>query len=208
MRTICLVLCAAAACVYASMLEETILENYGDLIFRPDSTTLCIVTDAGDTVIFRNSEDVESALDYADYRAVDYNRDLNYWVVEMGGYEWIEWRVVDGETGAVDTTISIPVPSPDGSWLLCFKEDITAGFLLNGIQIWGRGPDGLVLEFEDVDVPWGPVEARWQDDSTVVFQKMTYDYDTWEMQTRPGSLTLSADGVWSPDDPLDWDWPE
>ena len=192
----------------AVMLEHTILDHYGDMISRPDSTTLLIFTTQGDTVVFKDSDDIQYALDFARYRAVDYNRELNYWVVEMGGYEWMEWRVVNGATGVVDTTISVPVPSPDGSRLLCYKEDITACFLYNGIQVWRIDPEGLILEFEDVDVPWGPVEARWQDDSTIVFGKMTYDYDTWEMQTEPGSLTLSPDGQWLPDDPADWEWPE
>ncbi len=158
-------------------------------------------------MFFRNSSnDVTSALDYADYHAVDYNPDLHYWVVEMGGYEYMEWRVIDGETGAVDTTISVPVPSPDGTRLLCYKEDIVAGFLPNGIQIWRRTPEGLELEFQDISVPWGPANAVWQDDSTIVFDKMSYDYETWDLLTREGNLTLSGDGTWMPDDPKDWDY--
>jgi len=64
--------------------------------------------------------------------------------------------------------------------------------------------DGLVLDFEDVSVPWGPVNAAWVDDSTVVFDKMYYDTENWEMLTRPGRLELSPQGEWLPDDPADW----
>jgi hypothetical protein len=205
MRNALFVLFCIAALAWASMTESTLLSNYGDLIFRPDSSTLCILTSSGDTVVFENSgNDITSALDFADYHAVDYNPDLNYWVVEMGGYEYMEWRVIDGETGAVDTTISVPVPSPDGTRLLCCKDDIVACFIPNGIQVWRKTQDGLDLEFEDVSVPWGPTCARWQDDSTIVFQKTSYDYETWDLLTRDGSLTLSGDGTWMPDDPEDW----
>jgi hypothetical protein len=186
------------------MWEEDILSRNSDCAFRPDSTILCIVSLQGDTVVFKDSGEFQSPEEFFRYRLIDYLKDQNYWVVEAGGYEWIEWHLVNGKNGAVDVTIAAPVPSPDGSRFLCVKEDIEACFIYNGIQVWRLSPGGLVLEFEDVDVPWGPVDAMWQDDSTITFQKHSYDWDTYDELMRPGSLRLSAEGEWIPDDPEDW----
>jgi hypothetical protein len=111
-------------------------------------------------------------------------------------------------TGAVDTAISAPLPSPDNTRLLCCKEDLTAGFIPNGVQIWRAGPEGLVLEFQDVSVPWGPTEAGWEDDSTVTLVKMSFDWDSGEYSCEPGRLELGRDGSWVPDDPDDWMYPD
>jgi len=189
---------------FGLMLEENILSRYEDLAFRPDSTTLCIVTAQGDTVVFRDSDVFKSPETFFVYDLIDFLPGQKFWVIEAGGYEWIEWQLLDGRTGRIETVIAPPVPSPDGSRFLCAQEDIVAGFIYNGIQVWRLDPHGLVLEFEDVDVPWGPVDAAWEDNSTITFRKHSYDWDTWDELFRPGSLRLSADGEWIPDDPGDW----
>jgi hypothetical protein len=191
---------------FAMMSEETILARYGDRIFRTDPSTLCILTLSGDTVVFRDRVDMEFAEDFALYRAMDYLEEQEYWVIEMSGYEWMEWYLIDSRHGSVDTVIAPPIPSPDGTRFACVMEDITACFIYNGLQVWRVVPDGLVLEFEDVDVPWGPQEPSWEGDSTIVFEKHTYDPATWDDLMRPGSLELSPDGTWIPDDPADWEY--
>ncbi len=193
----------------AWMSEETIFSKYGDMVFRPDSTTLCIITFRGDTLVFEDSwEDITCAEDFTRYRVIDYLEDMELWVLEADGYEWVDWRLVNGVTGAVDTAISAPLPSPDNTRLLCCKEDLTAGFIPNGVQIWRAGPEGLVLEFQDVSVPWGPTEAGWEDDSTVTLVKMSFDWDSGEYSYEPGRLELGRDGSWVPDDPDDWMYPD
>lgn len=199
----------SAAVAFAGMTEDTMLEVYGDRAFRPSEGTLCLVTGQGDTLVFSDTgAEIVYAEDFAMYMLVDYLERADYWVVEAGGYEWVDWRLVNGETGESFTAISAPLPSPDGSRLLCFKEDISAGFIPNGIQVWRVDENGLVLEFEDVSVPWGPVNAVWEDDSTVVFEKMYYDPKNWDLLTRPGWLELSPRGEWLPDDPEDWSFGE
>jgi hypothetical protein len=80
-----------------------------------------------------------------------------------------------------------------------------AGFVDNGIQVWRLDRDSLVLEFQDLEVEWGPVSAEWESDSLIVFEKLTYDWDLYEPSTRPGWLELSGDGIWMPDDEADWE---
>ncbi len=65
-------------------------------------------------------------------------------------------------------------------------------------------PDSLVLEFQDLDVPWGPVDAEWIDDGRIEFEKLTFDCVRNRYSSRPGWLELSDDGIWTPDDETDW----
>lgn len=200
-----LALTILAAASYGLMSEEALLEINGDRVFRPEPGVLCIIAGSGDTLVFADSgNDIEYAEELSTYRLVDYLPGQEFWVLEVYGYEWVDWRLVNAATGAVDTTISTPVPSPDGKRLFCHMEDISAGFIPNGIQVWRVDPDGLTLEFEDVTVPWGPINGSWDGDSTIVFEKMYYDPETWDVLTRPGRLELNSEGTWVPDDPEDW----
>lgn len=200
-----LILLLTAVPALAEMSEESILQDYSQRVFRPDPATLCAVTVPGDTVVFMNNDNIDSAEEYAVYRVIDFLVEQNLVVIETGGYEWMDWRIVNLATGAVDTTISAPLPSPDGSRLLCFKEDMAAAFIPNGIQVWRLDPAGLVLEFEDIDVPWGPNNAYWETDSVIRFEKYSYSWENWEVTASPGCLKLSQNGIWLPDDPADWD---
>lgn len=184
--------------------EGSLLETYGQ-VYRTDPETLIIETDKGETVTFRNEEDFEYGMDTAFYFLIDYLPEQNIWVVEMHGYEWMQWYLVNGSTGESTTTIGPATASPDGTRLLCFMKDIDAGFIDNGIQIWKiTEDDGLELEFEDIDVPWGPVDCVWQTDEAISFTKWSYDWETSDYLQRPGKLTYH-NGEWRRDDPADWE---
>jgi hypothetical protein len=178
---------------------------YPDRAFRPDSCTLCIITDPGDTLVFRDQRDTDYIEDFAVYELLSFLPEQDCWVISKVCYEWAITLLVDGSDGSTTEAVSHPEPSPDGTRLLCANVDIMAGFLDNGIQVWRMDRDSLVLEFQDLSVPWGPDEARWAGDSLIVFQKRTYDWELEEFSSRPGWLELSGDGTWVPDDPADWE---
>lgn len=188
--------------------EESLLDNYSEMIFRPDPLTLCIVTTEGDTIVFADTPvDLRGGDYWHVYSVVSYvqEQDYYYWVIRSDGYEWLEWYIVNRENGRKYLTISGPNPSPDGHRLLFSYWD-DAGFCKNGIEIWRIDADSLALEFSDLDVPWDPYHANWESDSVVVFEKTTWDYGIPEMTTLPGRLELSSDGTWIPDDPASWEY--
>jgi hypothetical protein len=43
--------------------------------------------------------------------------------------------------------------------------DLVAAYDPNGVQVWRRDRDSLVLELQR-ELEWGPTQARWMDDST------------------------------------------
>lgn len=187
------------------MSEETIFSLYGDMVFRPDSMTLCIVTTNGDTLVFADTP-YELRTDYFDvYSVISYLQEQNYWAVQIDGYEWMEWQLVNGANGRIERTISEPTPSPDGTRFLCSMGDQVACFMENGIQIWRIDADSLILEFSDLDVAWEPSKREWLSDSVIVFEKGYYDWRTYEPKFLPGRLELSSDGIWIPEDPASWE---
>ncbi len=160
----------------AWMSEETIFTRYGEVVFRPDSMTLCIVTTGGDTLVFADTPYFLRTDYFNVYKVISYLPEQNYWAVQIDGYEWQGWLIINGESGRIDEAISEPWPNPEGTRLFCSMGDQVACFIENGIQIWRIDPDTLALEFEDLDVRWEPNAAEWISDSVIVFEKVYYDW--------------------------------
>lgn len=186
------------------MSERELLDLYADQVFRSDTSTLCIITSSGDTVLFTDDRNPRYSEDYNAIFLVDRLPEQDLWVLERDYLEYRHWLLVNGADGSSVQAISAPVPSPDGTRLLCANEDIMAGFTDNGIQVWRVAREELVLEFEDISLLWGPTDARWEDERTIVFEKYAFEPGTYGCTTRPGKLLLN-DGVWTPDDPADWE---
>jgi len=206
MKPFLLVLCVISLQLFADdgMSESELLDLYSDRVFRSDDSTLCIVLSSGDTATFVDDRKPLYMEDYNALFLVDRLPEPNLWVLERDYLEYRHWIVVNASDGSNVQAIAAPVPSPDGTRLLCANEDIMAGFTDNGIQVWRIAPDGFVLEFEDISLRWGPKEAMWEDDQTIVFEKFEFDADSYGFITRPGRLVYS-EGVWTPDDPGDWE---
>jgi hypothetical protein len=196
-------LCEMTLTAAAGMSEVTLLDLYGDMAFRPDSSTLCIITAQGDTLVFSDDTDPEYLEGLVEYTLLSYLQEQNYWVVESMCYEWVEYLLINCNNGFIAYALSSPDPSPDGTRFYCSIDYL--GLMENGIQIWRVDPDSLALEFEDLALPWAPINAVWEGDSAIVFEKLSYDSDAGDYITRPGRLELVSDGTWRPDDPADWE---
>jgi len=190
----------------AGLSEEGIFRRHGEMVFRPDSTTLCIVTTSGDTLVFADTPFPEMRDNFDLYSVTSYFREQNYWVLEIQGYELFEWLLLNGDNGREDIAISEPKLSPDGIRLLCRSADLEVGLAYkNGIQIWRIDEDSLALEFEDLDVPWEPYRVEWVSDSVIILDKAYWDWSNYEVEFHPGRLELSSTGNWIPDDPDSWE---
>ena len=196
--------CTMAVVAAAEVPESSLLATYRDRAFRPDPGTLCIVTGQGDTLVFADQPDPKYMEDYEVFDLTAFLPEQNCWVVTKTYCEWAVTLLVNGSSGRTAQAVSPPEPGPGGSRLLCTSEDIVLGELRNGLQVWRVDPDSLSLEFEFRNEPWGPVDAGWVGDSLIVFDMLYPDGQEGEYTTSPGSLRLSADGVWTPHDEADW----
>ncbi len=178
--------------------EDVLIMNSGGKAFRPDSVTLSIVSETGDTLTFRNPVFIDDYAHTCYNRLVGYFPEVAYWVVELTGYEWSEWQLINGVTGIAQSAISAPVLSPDGKRFLCSYRDVIAAFNYNGIQIWRIEQDSLIPEFEILDEMclWGPADVRWESDTSITFNMLNVNWDYFKAASRPGRLELSGEGTW------------
>ncbi|MDM7992202.1 MAG: hypothetical protein QUS11_02705 [Candidatus Fermentibacter sp.] len=200
MKLAAVLVCTMAIAAVAETSELSILSTYGDRAFRPGPGTLCIVTELGDTLVFTDQSDPEYMEDYAVYELSDFLPEQNCWVITESFCGWDVIHLVNGLNGGITDAVSLPEPSPDGTRLLCTHKDIVVGMLWNVMQIWRVYPDSLVLEFQYRNEPWGPLGAGWAGDGLIVFDSLIFHKSLDEFSHHPGSLRLSADGIWTPDD--------
>jgi hypothetical protein len=176
--------------------EEQLIADSDARVFKPDSSTLCILTTEGDTVTFSDTSEIDEISYFKMFTLVGRLPEQDYWVVQMSGHEWGEYLLVSGKNGSYSRAISVPVPSPDGCRLLCAYRDIIACFVDNGIQIWRIDPDSLALEYSALDEEWGPSEAEWVDDSSIIFDMITVDWETWDIHVNSGKIVMTENGCW------------
>jgi len=199
-----LLVCSIAVPASASMLETNMLQYYSDQVFRPDSMTLCIVTSMGDTIFIRNTTIEEYPDSFSEYRLISYLPEQNYWALERLSYEWMDWLVVNGENGRMNTVISEPWLSPDGTRFYCAQGNLYIEYMENGIQIWRFDEDSIAQEFEDLDVSWEPNRTEWMSDSILYFEKIYYENGFSDHWTEPGWVIQLGDGTWITDNPESW----
>ena len=193
-----------ALAAWVSIPEEELLQQSFPGAFRTDSVTLSIVTALGDTLVFTDTVFIDGMCYSCSNKLEAFFPEHGYWVVEQNGYEWTDWLLINGSSGRIQRAFSEPVLSPDSRKLLCAYRDLIPGFTQNGIQIWRIEQDSLVLEFSGSDVYWGPSEVEWETDSTVTFQMLDVDWDTWDVEVSTGRLELSIEGCWTPENPANW----
>ncbi len=177
--------------------EELILQSNGR-VFRTDSTSLFIVSEDGDTLSYLNLIFLDDYAFSCENKLVRYFPTVDYWVVELNGYEWSRWQLINGRSGIEQSAISPPLISPDGTRFLCSFRDLFLGWHHNGIQIWRIEQDSLALEFESVDsmCVWGPSDVHWQSETSIAFKMLFVDWEYWESSSLDGSLELTVDGEW------------
>lgn len=196
-----LFLCTITVLTYSINLENPKFTQCGSIAFRTDSLTMHIVTTQGDTLIFQDRIDPYNAEEYVCHILLSYLPVQNYWVMQNTYYESGGWQLINGENGRVYYLISEPITNPGGSRLVCAHADLVRDH--NGIEVWRIDSDSLALEFQELSMLWGPINTEWKNDSTIIFEKSSYD-ENMETIARPGRLELSNDGTWVPDDTDDW----
>lgn len=161
-------------------------------VSQRDSTTLIIRTAAGPLVYRDHLEPDES---YISYILSTWFSELDLVVLNASYWEGSSYFTVDLNTGDEYRMISVPLPNPSGSLLLCYNVDLVAQYSANGFRIWEATEKGLHVEYELLDtMDWGPADAFWMNDSTVSFTEHEYT-DEYDLLERP-MLLLQRNNEW------------
>lgn len=175
-----------------SVTENQLLEESGGAAFRPDSLTLCLVTDPGDTLVFPDTAGMaESGFGSLNLLA-DWLPDQRLWVIWRMEWDFSSWLLVSAVDGATWRSVGRPVASPGGTRLLCAYRDLETGHMDTGIEIWRVGEEGLVQEYLALEDDRAPTEASWLSDSLIAYEMISGS----GTRAAGGELRLNSRGVW------------
>ena len=175
--------------------EDTLLSEYSEVVSRPDPDSLFFVLDSGDTLALSNSNAVHTLCGY--------QPDVNYFTVNVFGFEYSLFMLVNCNNGSKFFAVSPPIQSPDGQRLLCaWSSPAGYSFYQNGIQIFRLEEDSLVLEFSGTDCNWYPETVRWLSNTAVAYSRLPlFSSDS----TLEGStISLDVAGNWILKHPEHW----
>ncbi|MBN1433892.1 hypothetical protein JW921_03975 [Candidatus Fermentibacterales bacterium] len=178
--------------------EEQLLEHPGCGASRPGPDTLCLVTAAGDTLLFWDRDPIDPPGFECLHWLVDWFPEQGFWAVRQVGPEWLTVMLISCSTGTTSPLISRPVLSPGGTRLLCAYRDLMAGFTDNGVEILRIEGDTVAVEFSDITCVWGPSSARWSGDSLVLLDLVFSGWSNHMLNpwSVPGRIELCENGRW------------
>lgn len=189
-----------AGSAFEKVPEEILLMDYSQSVFKPDPYTLCFALSSGDTLCFSDYSSRDITRFMALHTLCSFLPEQNYWTMDVFGFEYSVFVLINGDSGWRTLSVSPPVPSPDGGRLLCARSPSFQGFYEGGMQIFRVSGDSLVTEFSVCVMYWAPENVSWLSDSTIVYYKSSLFSEDGDGVER-GTLTLTGDGSWVADNP-------
>jgi hypothetical protein len=97
--------------------------------------------------------------------------DKGFYVICRLCKDWMDYLLLNAQTGQCDTLISSITVNKSQTKFLCASLDLDAGLVPNGIEIWRFGSFGITREFSYLEgfKNSGPRDAVWENDTSVSF---------------------------------------
>lgn len=184
--------------------EETLLLDYCQSVYEPNPETLCFALSSGDTLCFSDSVSLDITGFQTMHTVCGFLPEQNYWTMDVFGFEYSFFVIINGDSGWRTISVSPPVPSPDGGRLLCARSSELNGFYDGGMQIFRLSGDSLVTEYCTCFNYRALENVSWLSDSTIEYYKSSLFSEEGEGVER-GTLTLTGDGNWVADNPDHFD---
>lgn len=136
---------------------------------RADQLLLTLAN--GRTLTFTNNVTDPDETNHVIYRFRGPLANSKFWVLDVTRWESGFVLLINKETGRRTKLLGRPVLAPDGKHLVTFNSDMEAHYSPNGLQVWSL-EDGIPLLHWNREVAsWGPEEARWLDDKTLIVRQ-------------------------------------
>lgn len=150
------------------------------------------VTRQGDDLVFvlkngqqkilkSNLTDEENTVDYTFMRSLD---TIGYWEVLAFYYESFDYVLINQIDGTETHVWNKSVLSPDHKYILCSSQDLEAGFVPNGFQLWSVENGQLLLRWEKELTEWGAEKLIWTADNYVWAEQTYRDSVSGELKER------------------------
>ncbi|RDC65418.1 hypothetical protein [Adhaeribacter pallidiroseus] len=113
------------------------------------------------------------------YRYLGQHAKINQYLVAGRFYEAYETYLVDKTTGAITTTWTEPIVSPDQKYLANSSFATALDEAPNGIQIWevaNTEKSPAIKKFlEIVHQDWKPLELHWESSTAILIKTLPMD---------------------------------
>ncbi len=159
-----------------------------------EKITLTLLT--GKEIEFKNDTlDTHANDGFIQKNYLEYLPKVGFFVFQNNYYEGGNYSLVNDKSGKETIIEGFPKLSPDAKHLITSSQDLEAGFVFNGIQIFGF-PNGrfeklLEKEFDDME-PHSPV---WIDNKTIEITMMPPSFDK-EMKPKKIKVIMNDNGDW------------
>ena len=152
-------------------LEGGIIKKYPGLVSRK-AHQLKIKLSNGRTKIITDVIDENDGDKTRAFSFIKYFPSIQYGLLHVQFYEGGSYDLIDMRTGTQTEVLGEAVLSPDNRRLAIYYADVVAGYSPNVLAVYLVLPRGLVREFEELPQEWGPVDLKWSDNRTIVFDKL------------------------------------
>lgn len=177
--------------------EDELLYEDQEVIRSGDS--LLFQLHNGHQFVLENQEFNEES-DVADFASYTFQGSVpnsDYWLVYGIGYEWYWYVMVNKADGDTVITRGKPAISPDKQLMITINEDLSAGFTMNGFELYVLRNNSYALDGSLELDNWGPVSIKWlNNDQALVTQRKYTDSDYMsDFEHTSCTLTLLNDNL-------------
>jgi hypothetical protein len=137
----------------------------------------------GEPKIYTNNTETDGD-DYAHYVYLKDMNEIGHWLVFASYYESLSYILIDQETGEEIYLWGYPVLSPDNKFMLTSMEDLSAGYVNNGFELYNvenKMPD-LMWQISLDD--WGSENIIWTKDNYIFAEQRYRDPASSEILER------------------------
>jgi hypothetical protein len=179
-------------------LESGILKKYPSLVSRNANQLKIKLSNERTKIIsdIINDKDIDKSRVFS---FIKYFPSIQYGLLYIQFSEGGSYDLIDMQTGTQTEVLGDAVLSPDNRRLAISFADVVAGFSSNVLAVYHILPVGLVLEFRVLPQEWGPVDLKWRDNRTIVFDKLICcdNLHDKKLTLRFLSKDISKNGKWS-----------
>jgi len=174
-------------------IEKLQIQKFKKYVSRNNNELSLLLSDGSKHILKTNLKDSSSG--FKNYIFKNYFKDLGYYLILVGYYEWRNYLLINQKTGdEYKLLCGAPVFSPSRERFVTTCCGGRSFSYPNGIQVWKVGRDELKQEYSATDEPnytnnnydaryhkrwggswhgdvWGYKDAVWHDESKILAQK-------------------------------------
>lgn len=153
----------------SQFLEKELTKEHAKLFSRTGSQLLISLANGTKKTYIDFPDEKNHGVEGKWYNLVQYYPEIGYGLIAVHYYEGGTYDLVNMTNGKDEEIISSPEISPDRKRIAVANVDLESRYTPNVLSVFELRPDGLVTEFLEKPVDWGPGNLRWENNQEISF---------------------------------------